>query len=82
MSNTPEDTELKLALKKDFNRLLVKEFTTDWRAQRFVMGLQIDVMSLDSLKDYITLHTQKAYKNGYIDGGIAQLTILTEGVEK
>jgi len=64
---TPEDTKLKLALKKDFNQLLVKEFTTDWKAQRFVMGLQIDVMSLDNLNNLITLHTQKEYQHGYDD---------------
>ena len=60
MSDTPEDTELKKELKKDFNQLLVKEFTADWKTQRLIMELNIDVMSLDNLINLITLHTQKA----------------------
>lgn len=42
--------KLKTALKKDFNTLLAKEFTTDWREQRLVTGLQIDVMGIDNLE--------------------------------
>lgn len=46
--------ELKKALKKDFNQLLVKEFTSDWSIQRLKIGLDIDVMSLDNLQALIT----------------------------
>lgn len=67
MSNTPEDTDLKLALKKDFNQLLVQEFTTDWKVRRLIIGLEIDVMSLDNLMNLITLHTQKAGETVHTD---------------
>ncbi len=61
-ANQPQDNkgsdeqagELKKALKKDFNQLLVKEFTSDWSIQRLKIGLDIDVMSLDNLQALIT----------------------------
>ena len=94
MSDTPEDTELK----KDFNQLLVQEFTTDWKTQRLIMELNIDVMSLDNLMNIITLHTQKAKYNAvndvinhsfgewngadYAFDLLAQLTNPTKGVNR
>jgi hypothetical protein len=40
------DERIKAALKADFNKLYVKEFTTDWKTQRLVRGLEIDVMAM------------------------------------
>ena len=41
--------KLREALKKDFHKLYVKEFTTDWSIQRLVRDTEIDVMRLDNL---------------------------------
>ena len=41
--------KLREALKKDFHKLYVKEFTTNWKEERFVREVEIDVMSLDNL---------------------------------
>lgn len=45
----PMNSKLREALKKDFKNLYVKEFTTDWQAQRLVRETEIDVMSLNNL---------------------------------
>lgn len=45
--------KLKEALKKDFNNLYVKEFTTDWEANRIIRGYEIEVMSLSNLEKII-----------------------------
>jgi hypothetical protein len=42
--------DIKEVLKKDFNNLYQERFTMDWRDQRLVRGLEIDVMSLDNLE--------------------------------
>ena len=42
------DTKLRQALIKDFKELLVEEFTTDWKAQRFLIEMYLSVMSLDN----------------------------------
>lgn len=47
LSNT--ETKLKEALKKDFQKLYVKQFTTNWEAQRLIRETEIDVMSLHNL---------------------------------
>jgi len=44
---------IKEALKKDFARLYVKEFTTDWEAQRFIRNTEIKVMSFENLEKLI-----------------------------
>jgi len=44
------DERIKAALKADFNKLYVKEFTTDWKTQRVLRGLEIDVMGHDAIK--------------------------------
>ena len=51
---------LREALKKDFNELLVKEFTTDWSIQRLKIGLDIDVMSFDNIIAYFQAQQDKA----------------------
>ena len=62
MSNTIED-KLRKALKRDFNELLVKEFTTDWQIQRLKIGLDIEVMSFDNLLALITQQREEAELN-------------------
>ena len=42
------DTKLRQAILKDFKELLVEEFTTDWKAQRFLIEMYLSVMSLDN----------------------------------
>ena len=53
------DNTLREALKKDFKRLYVKQFTTDWEAQRLIRNVEIDVMSLDNLKALLATHTNE-----------------------
>lgn len=43
------EEKFKIALKKDFNLLYQKEFTTDWKEQRLIRGLEIDAMSFPNL---------------------------------
>ena len=38
------------SLIKDFNDLYVKKFTTDWKTQRLIRSLEIDVMSFTNLE--------------------------------
>lgn len=42
------DTKLRQAIIKDFKELLVEEFTTDWKSQRFLIEMYLSVMSLDN----------------------------------
>ena len=44
----PEDVDLKEALKKDFRKLYVKEFSTQWEAERLVREVEIDIMDLSN----------------------------------
>ncbi len=44
MPKLTED-KLKAALLQDFSTLYVKEFTTDWKVQRVIRGLEIQGMS-------------------------------------
>jgi len=46
--------EIKEILIKDFNEILVPEFTTDWKEKRFYIQLLIETMPLINLLDYIT----------------------------
>lgn len=54
MTPTEQDNELREAIRKDFHQLLVKEFTADWKIQRIVRDLEIDVISLDNTMQLIT----------------------------
>jgi len=40
------EAKLREALKKDFRKLYVKEYTTTWEVERLIRGLEIDAMSL------------------------------------
>jgi hypothetical protein len=39
---------VKKAILQDFKELLVKEFTTNWKAERFFIEMCLSVMSLDN----------------------------------
>ena len=39
---------LRTALIKDFNNLYVKEFTTDWKFQRMMRSIEINLMKLEN----------------------------------
>ncbi len=41
-----KEAQLKEALKKDFRRLYVKEFSTLWEMDRIVREVEIDIMDL------------------------------------
>jgi hypothetical protein len=70
-SNTNHDETLKeqieQALQKDFNNLLVKEFTTDWKIQRLKIGLDIEVMDFDNLMQLIKEDRERAVREARID---------------
>ena len=42
------EDELRQAILKDFKELLVPEFTTNWKAERFFIEMYSSVMSLDN----------------------------------
>ena len=42
------EDELRQAILKDFKELLVPEFTTNWKAERFFIEMYLSVMSLDN----------------------------------
>ena len=44
-----KEQELKEALKKDFRKLYVKEFSTMWEMERMVREIEIDIMKLDNV---------------------------------
>ena len=43
------EKQIKEALKKDFNELYVKEFSTAWDLERVVRGIEIDIMPFKNL---------------------------------
>jgi len=55
------DEKLREALMRDFRKLYVKEFTTDWEAQRLVREVELSVMSLENLKAQLA-KVQEHYK--------------------
>ena len=42
------EDKLRQAILKDFKELLVPEFTTNWKAERFFIEMYLSVMSLDN----------------------------------
>lgn len=41
-------SRIREGLKKDFNKLYVKEFTTTWEIERACREIELDIMSLDN----------------------------------
>ena len=74
MNITPDEQELK-------NKLYSK--IHDPYSWRLVHDLDTDLTgdAMYDIMNLITLHTQEAYKKGYIAGGIAHLTNPTEAGE-
>lgn len=78
MSNPTKPTtnltreELRQAIRKDFHKLLVKEFTADWKIQRLLHDLELDVMYFDNTMQLFDTYTQakerEAHKDGYMQG--------------
>lgn len=47
--------QIRDALKKDFNELYVKEYSTTWEAERMIRGIEIDIMSLKNLMKLVLM---------------------------
>ena len=78
--------EIKEILIKDFNEILVPEFTTDWKEKRFYIQLLIETMPLINLLDYITdLQEEnerlKKELNKHIKEGIEKCQIIFSALE-
>ena len=43
-----KEDKLRQAILKDFKELLVPEFTTNWKAERFLIEMYLSVMRLDN----------------------------------
>ncbi len=43
------EKQVKDALKKDFRKLYVKEFTVTWKNERVIREIEIDIMPLENL---------------------------------
>jgi len=67
MSDETLKEQIEQALQKDFNNLLVKEFTTDWKIQRLKIGLDIEVMDFDNLMQLIKQDRERAVKEARVD---------------
>ena len=59
-------SELQKALKQDFARLYVRQFTSDYEAKRFIRNLEIDVMQLDAIQSLIAFEVRKARRDELI----------------
>lgn len=46
--------KLRESLKKDFHNLYQREFTTDWREQRVVRDIEIEIMNLNNVLQLIS----------------------------
>ena len=55
------------ALKKDFNNLYQKEYTTDFKEKRLIRNTEIDIMSLDNLDQHTADTWKAAYEAGQTD---------------
>lgn len=54
-----KEDKLRQAILKDFKELLVKEFTTNWKAERFLIEMYLSVMSLDNTMKLINEQNQQ-----------------------
>lgn len=70
----PDIEDLKDALKKDWNALLVREFTTDWKNQRLVTHSEIEVMSFPNLIAYVEAEKRKELREVEAEIGRAGVT--------
>lgn len=54
-----KEDKLRQAILKDFKELLVSEFTTNWKAERFLIEMYLSVMSLDNTMKLINEQNQQ-----------------------
>ena len=57
------ESDLKLALIKDFQALYVKEFATDWETKRVVRFAEIMVMDFSHLIKAIEAHDMQVWRD-------------------
>ncbi len=62
--------EIREALKRDFRKLYVKEFTTSWEIERVIRETEIDVMSLDNLEALLAKPQQP--EQDYVNGALVE----------
>ena len=55
------------ALKKDFNNLYQKEYTTDFKEKRLIRNTEIDIMSLDNLDQHTANTWNEARESLIVD---------------
>ena len=48
------DIKLVRALQEDFKKLYVKEYTTDWKEQRYIRNIELGIMRFDNLEKFIS----------------------------
>ena len=71
--------EIREALKRDFRKLYVKEFTTNWETVRLIREVEIDVMSLDNLYALLPKPQQPEQEVCQICGGEGKLFQYDDG---
>jgi hypothetical protein len=59
--------ELRQAIRKDFHELLVKEFTADWKIQRLLHDLELDVMDFGNTMQLFDTYTQAKEREARMD---------------
>jgi len=63
------------ALKKDFNNLYQKEYTTDFKEKRLIRNTEIDIMSLDNLDQHtanVWKAAQESMKKSILESGLLE----------
>ena len=63
------------ALKKDFNNLYQKEYTTDFKEKRLIRNTEIDIMSLDNLDQHtanVWKAAQESMKKNILESGLLE----------
>lgn len=49
-----KEQQIRAALKKDFNALYVKEYTTTWEMERLLRSIEINIMSLKNVMKVVS----------------------------
>ncbi|MCZ4544942.1 hypothetical protein BS618_07610 [Rhodococcus erythropolis] len=73
--------ELRQAIRKDFHELLVKEFTADWKIQRLLHDLELDVMDFDNTMQLFDTYTQAKEREARMDEQIRYKQTLESAIE-
>jgi len=59
-----KESELIRALREDYEKLYIKEYTTGWREQRLIRNIELGIMSLENTERYISRELDKAREEG------------------